>query len=78
MIMNKIKELQGQWAAQSKAYLWLLNEVSGIANNKTIGSETRHRLLNLLNNHDELFSYLFEPELTSEIRPGNIVEIKSL
>jgi hypothetical protein len=61
---------------QSKAYLWLLKEISGIAHGKSIEPATRQRLLNLLNHHDELFGHLFGPELAVEIRPENVTSIK--
>ena len=67
--------LQVTMTAQSKAYLWLLKEISGIANSQSIESATRQRLLNLINNHDELFGALFGPELTA-VRPKNVLEIK--
>ena len=71
----ELSALQATMTAQSKAYLWLLKEISGIANSQSIELATRQRLLNLINNHDELFGALFGPELTA-VRPKNVLEIK--
>lgn len=73
---EELSILQVTMTTQSKAYLWLLKEISGIANSQAIESATRHRLLNLLNEHDELFGALFGPELAQAIRPKNVTEVK--
>ena len=73
---EELSILQVTMTTQSKAYLWLLKEVSGIANSQATESATRQRLLNLLNEHDELFGALFGPELAQAIRPKNVTEIK--
>ena len=73
---EELTALQITMTAQSKAYLWLLKGISGIANSQTIEPATRQRLLNLLNEHDELFGALFGPELAQAIRPKNVTGIK--
>jgi len=72
---EELSALQVTMTTQSKAYLWLLKEISGIANSQATESATRQRLLNLLNEHDELFGALFGPELALAIRPKNITGI---
>jgi len=73
---DELSALQVTMTLQTKAYLWLIKELSGVAASRATEPATRQRLLNLLNNHDELFGHLFSPEFDADVRPSNVAEIR--
>jgi hypothetical protein len=71
-----IRALEVAMLLQSRAYLSLLRQLQGIANSKFVQPATRARMFNILNDHDELYGSLFGPELTVNMRPSNVEEMK--
>ncbi|MBE1426465.1 hypothetical protein H4684_003131 [Desulfomicrobium macestii] len=61
---QELSALQRTMMAQTKAYLWILKEVFGLSKSHTIDDSTKHRLKNLITNHDELFGDLFTPNMS--------------
>lgn len=73
---NKLYATIACMTKQSKAYLRLLQEVSALANSDAIEARTRQRLLNVLNDHDELYGELFSPEIVGEMPSASVAEFR--
>jgi len=69
---QELSALQRTSMIQTRAYLWLLKEISGLSKSPSIDPMTKQRLENLINNHHELFGELFSPEFL----PNNVISLR--
>jgi len=68
----ELAALQRTSMIQTRAYLWLLKEISGLSKSQSIDPMTKQRLENLINSHHELFGDLFSPEFL----PSNVINLR--
>ncbi len=59
--------------SQSKAYMWLLQEISGLAQSRRFSKDFRESLYVLLKSHSDTFGYLFDPDTQSTEDTNNVV-----
>ena len=72
----KLDQSERLMLAQSKAYLWLLQELRGLALSQNLDSRARDRLRLLLHTHEEVFGRIFESDAIGHVREANIVEME--
>lgn len=63
-------ELRKHSLAVSRAYLHLFISLRGLHADESIGATTRQRIANMMNDHDRLYSELFEE--VGSLRPDNL------
>lgn len=63
-------EMMKHSLAVSKAYFHLFRSLKNLYADESVAATTRHRIANLMNDHDRLYSNLFEEIGT--LRPGNL------
>ncbi|MDO8336369.1 MAG: hypothetical protein Q7T74_06335 [Candidatus Saccharibacteria bacterium] len=63
-------ELRKHSLAVSKAYFHLFASIKGLYADESINTTTRNRIANMMNDHDRLYSELFDEVGT--LRPGNL------
>lgn len=69
-LSKEIDMLQRHSLAISKAYLHLMVSIKGLHRLDTLDELTRHKLINMINDHDRLYGELFEEIGT--VRPMNV------
>lgn len=75
-LLGQLQTLEASVAVQTKAYLFLFQQLRGLAKNSDIGLAVQVRIFNILNDHDELYGAIFGPEISDAIRPKNVEEIQ--
>jgi hypothetical protein len=74
-LAKQLKIMEASMSIQTKAYLFLFQQLQGLAKNDGIDASVRARIFNMLNDHDELYGAIFGPEISDLIRPNNVEAI---
>lgn len=75
-IAKQLKIMEATMSIQTKAYLFLFQQLQGLAKNDGIEASVRARIFNMLNEHDELYGAIFGPGISDFIRPNNVEVIQ--
>lgn len=73
---KQLKIMEATMSIQAKAYLFLFQQLQGLAKNDGIDTSVRARIFNMLNEHDELYGAIFGPGISDFIRPHNVEVIQ--
>ena len=74
-IQLKLDQTERLMLSQSRAYVWLLSELRGLASSQNIDENARRRISLLLKSNSETFAHLFESDNITHARGGTIVDI---
>lgn len=75
-LAKQLKIMEVSMSIQTKAYLFLFQQLQGLAKNDDIDASVRARIFNMLNEHDELYGAIFGPGISDLIRPKNVEAIQ--
>jgi hypothetical protein len=75
-VAKQLKIMEAAMSIQTKAYLFLFQQLQGLAKNDGIDTSVRARIFNMLNEHDELYGAIFGPRISDLIRPNNVEVIQ--
>lgn len=67
-----LDETQRAMLAQSTAYVSLIRRVRALARSNDVDALVAKRMLNLLNDHDDVFGGVFSPSVVELVRPNNV------
>lgn len=74
-LTDRLDQTERLLLSQSKAYLWLVQEIGGLAKSRRFSKDLRESLYALLKSHTETFGHLFDPDAEPKSKSGSVVGI---
>ena len=75
-LTQRLDQSERMLLSQSKAYMWLLQEINGLARSRRFSKDVRESLYIVLKSHADTFGHLFDPDTRSRDDADNVVGIR--
>ncbi|MEM1174016.1 MAG: hypothetical protein AAGI27_04335 [Pseudomonadota bacterium] len=75
-LTQRLDQSERMLLSQSKAYMWLLQEINGLARSRRFSKDVRESLYIVLKSHADTFGHLFDPDARSRDDADNVVGIR--